>query len=366
MRLILSTDFRSRVPRPFRRGKKGIFSIRMTIAGRNIWRSLGTTDKREAQYLALEIWRHQQSDIVRSIVPAAPVAVALLWSRYTDTDKCQLLAESTRKTRKKVFEAFVRFCNERRIKYINDISRDAVQQFLEATAGRGKAHTWNNRLSDLSSIFAAVPDIPNPCNGIAHRSTKRGDKASVPFRELSRAEIAQILWAIRRSHLTARREWFDACVVALNTGARFKDIALLRFSDVNADRKGNYLAFIPAKTAAKTGGKAVLFRPTAALTGLLQRRRRIVPAGDLVFPFLSERVDASSSTLNDFLHKRGITATFHCFRVTFITSAAREGVDLGDFGGVVGQNPEQTKAYNRAALDIDLTRITTFGKCSKK
>lgn len=358
MRIFFDTDLRGNIPRPFKRGKKGIYCIRQRIAGRDVWRSLRTSDRREAEYLAMEIWRHQQSATVKAIVPAAPMKLEALLDRHKETEKFQLLAESTKKTREFAFLAFVEYCHSNGVRYANEVSTTIVERYLSAKASN-KNHTWNNRLTDLSAVFSSNAEMKNPCDKIERKSVKRGEKASTPYPELTRRQIAEMLWAIRRSSMSGKREWFDACIVALNTGARYKDIALLKFSDIHNDRAGEYIAFTPAKTAAKTDGKMVLIRPTPKLSALLNRRRRIVD-GEFVFPYLARTAYRSTTNLTRVWMDHGVKGSFHSFRVTVITAAARAGINLADFGGVVGHTSEsQTKAYNRAALDIDLSALQT-------
>lgn len=363
MRIFFETDLRGKPPEPFKRGKKGIYSIRQRIGGKDVWRSLGTTDKREAEFLALEIWRARQTALMKSIIPVAPVPLLLLWERYEQTERFELLEESTRQKRKNIFRAFVEFCSAHKVKYASEVTREIAEAFLLGDGTR-KNHTFNNMLSDLANIYSAIEEEHNPFEAIQRKSTTRGSRASEPYAALTRQQISAILWAIRRSGLKNRREWFDACIVALNTGARYKDIALLRFDVLYQDSEGEYLMFAPAKTAKITRGRVVTIRATPKLSALINRRHRQI-AGDYIFPGLAadyhKPITARRTTtpLGDMLRSNGIFGSFHCFRTTVITAAARAGIDLKEFGGVVGHSTEsQTMAYNRAALRIDMRQVT--------
>lgn len=365
-KLFFNTDFRGRPPKPMLRGK--IYYIRYRAFGKDIWRSLHTSDKREAEYLAVEIWRNWQTEKVQEMIPAPPRGLDLVWTRYTETESFAQLSELTRNSKRVQWEAFAKWCRERKVKYAHQLTKEACVEYL--TRNNQKNKTFNNILGDLKLVLAYGGAEKNPFDAIERRSTKRttAEKASTSFNLITDAETEKLLAYIKTSNMTHREEWHDAALLSSKTALRYKDIALLRFDSVKYDGRGAYLELVPEKTKAKTGGKSVYIRLVQVASDLLETRR-MTTAGDYVFPALQaeySKTDKNGKPLGSqatkpFLKicsRLGINASFHSFRVSVITKAAKAGIDLESFGGVVGHSTSgQTEAYNRAALEIDLSDI---------
>lgn len=366
MAFFLKTDLRGKPPRPMLRGR--VYYIRKRQFGKDVWRSLHTTDKKEAEYLALAIWREWQTETVKEIIPPPPRPLPLVWDKYAKSEYFTLLSELTRHTKRQQWEAFQKWCDGRRIRYPHQLTPEACIEYLTRNGQKNK--TFNNILGDLKLIFAYGGAECNPFDNIRRRSTKRAesDKISDSFNLLTDSQIEQILLHLKFSRIRNREEWHDAALLASRTGLRYKDVALLRFDSVHYDNKGAYLEVSPAKTTAKTGGKVVYIRLIPLVSDLLEKRR-MTTIGEYVFPNQRESYQKigknglpnafrATAPFSRLCERLGINATFHSFRVAVITKAARAGIDLEEFGGVVGHtSKEQTMAYNRAALEIDMNRI---------
>lgn len=357
--LHFASDFIGRPPRPMLRGK--VYYIRQRIGGKDVWRSLHTRDKREAEYLAVEIWRMRQTDRVKAIIPAPPRKLPLIWETYAATDRYMELAESTRSTKARIWSAFVAWCNDHRIEYPEQLTKELATSYL-ASGGR-KNKTYNNVLNDLCQAFQYGGAVPNVFDSIERLSTHRGkaDKRSDQFRAFTDDEINRIFEAISKSKMENSKEWLIAAKIASMTGLRYKDIALLRWDAVKSDELGKFIELSPAKTENKTGGKLVYIRLVPELARLLTIRQATV-SGDYILPALAhsyhDRWNAATRPFLQLCRRIGINGSFHCFRVTVVTKAAKAGIDLEEFGGVIGHTTEnQTKAYNRAALNIDMERV---------
>ena len=210
----------------------------------------------------------------------------------------------------------------------------------------------------------------NAFEQVQKRSTTRttAEKQSTQFNAFSDRDVERILDYLATSDVRHRDEWIAACRIASMTGLRYKDVALLRFDSIQRDDRGPFLCLSPSKTSAKTGNRLVYIRLTSELNELLKERRTIV-VGEFVLPGLHGdylRVDKNGKSMQSqatkpFLKvckRLGIDGSFHSFRVTFVTKAAKAGIDLEELGGVVGHSTKtQTQAYNRAALEIDISEI---------
>lgn len=357
--LHFQSDFIGRPPRPMLRGK--VYYIRQRIAGRDVWRSLHTRDKREAEYLALEIWRMRQTEQVKSIIPAPPRKLELIWSVYSSSDRFAELAESTRDTKRRTWDAFAAWCKSRGIEYPEQLTADLAVSYL--SAGGRKNKTFNNILNDLRQVFQFGGANCNVFETIDQLPIHRGkqEKRSESFRAFTDDEMERIFNAIQTSKLKHRDEWYVAAKIASMTGLRYKDVALPRWDSIRSDELGKYLELAPAKTDSRTGGRVVYIRIVPELARLLTIRAASI-RGEYVLPNLAAEYPKKWVTATHpfarLCERIGIKGTFHCFRVTVITKAATAGIDLEEFGGVVGHSTEkQTQAYNRAALSIDMERV---------
>ena len=362
----LQSDFIGRPPRPMLRGK--VYYIRQRIAGRDVWRSLHTRDKREAEFLALEIWRMRQTGQIKSIIPAPPMKLELIWDTYTKKERFQMLSASTQASKSVNWNAFISWCRERRIAYPHQLTPELCVEFLERNGSKNK--TFNNALGDLRLVLSEGGADVNPFGQVQKRSTTRttDDKKSQQFNAFSDQDVERILDYLATSDVRHRDEWIAACRIASMTGLRYKDVAALRFDSIQRDERGPFLCLSPSKTSAKTGNRVVYIRLTQELNDLLNERRWRV-AGDYVLPGLHDdyiRTDKNGKLMSPqatkpFLKvckRLGISGSFHSFRVTFVTKAAKAGIDLEELGGVVGHSTKtQTQAYNRAALEIDISAI---------
>jgi integrase len=362
VKLYLDSDFVTRPPRVFRRKRGGSYYIRQQIAGRDVWRSLHTSDKREAEYLAIGIWLARQRESIKQIIPAIKIKIDFSIESYFESPEFAELAESTQRSRRCNIEAFGAWCSARRIQYPDQITPDAATEYL-ASLGRTNK-TFNNVLGELRGLFSRGGY--NPFADIKNRQTRKGDTASRKFRALTDDEIDTIKSAILSSKIRNRDEWHDAVVIASQTGLRYKDIALLRWESLKRDDMGPYLELSPHKTEAKTGGSVVYIRLTHELDALFERLKSALRLSFHVLPGLASayRHNPNLATLpfSALMERVGIRdASFHCIRVSVVSKAAKAGIDLEDFGGVVGHSTErQTRAYNRAALEIDMDKIVAM------
>lgn len=363
MKLHLKTDFRTRPPRVFKRGAS--YYIRQRINGKDVWRSLYTTVKAEAETLAYRIWYYQQSEGVReSLFDTPDISLAFAWTNHIATDRYQLLAPSTKHTREVWWNAFSDYCSTRNITGVHHITPELITAFLDGRGAKNK--TFNNARAELMQILRPAfrrLEMSDPFLVVEPKTIRRGERASEQFRAFSDAEIKTILAGLKNSKMKHRMEWVSACNIALYTGLRFKDVALSRWSAIKG--KYEYLEIVPFKTASKTK-KAVLISIIPEFRELLENLPSLKKSVYLL-PGLAEKYNEkeSSKRFVQFLHRLEITDTdsgkagFHSFRATVTTKASDAGINLKEFGGVLGHATEaQTQHYNKAALTLDLSFLS--------
>ena len=82
----LATDLKMRPLRPFKH-KNGVYYIRIRLAGQDIWRSLKTKKRKEAEELAYQHWYYLQQNLVQNIfqkpqIPAEYAAAGAAEYKY--------------------------------------------------------------------------------------------------------------------------------------------------------------------------------------------------------------------------------------------------------------------------------------------
>ena len=253
----------------------------------------------------------------------------------------------------------LRWANENNFLYPHDLTSEAVDKYLRMDERKNK--TYNTMLSAFGGILKRLKIEPNAFLSLNPLSTTKGAKASEPKRAFTDDEIIRIFAHMATAKMKNRSEWIIAARIAEATGLRYKDIALLRWDSIRMDALGKYIELAPEKTQKATGGKVVYIRLTAKLAFVLDDLRQRV-SGDYVLPALAAKYPTTKGPTAPFsrmLIAAGIeNAGFHCFRVTIVTKAYKAGIDLEEFGGVVGHTTKaQTQAYNRAALTIDMEEV---------
>ena len=97
-----------------------------------------------------------------------------------------------------------------------------------------------------------------------------GTRASSDFQTFSEHEIQLIFDLLQKSKLRYKKEWIIAGHTAINTGLRYKDIAVLQWNNI---RDNEYIELVPYETEYKTG-KAVMIPISANLAPILTKSRK--------------------------------------------------------------------------------------------
>jgi len=359
MKIHLKTDFTGPPPTPFKR-PNGIYYIRQRVAGRDVWRSLRTKKKSEAVFLALEIWRNRQADLIQSIIKVPALPFPLIWEKYIQTEKFTNLSESTKRTKNVRFVAFKKWADSKKVKTLEELTVIDCEKYLSQCGKTNK--TFNNTLNDLKTIFSVLEDSENHFTKIAQRSISAAGRESKVYPAFDDETVQRIFELLENSKLKNKREWIIACKIASVTGLRFKDVALLQKKSIKSDEKSLYIELSPHKTSKKTQNAKVLIRLFGETAQLLKTEMFFKSLDDYVLPVISDNYircgeNAEQSFLR-LLARHGIVGRFHSFRVSIASKAQKAGVSEKVAGGFLGHtNENQTKHYNRAALEIDMEKV---------
>ena len=262
------------------------------------------------------------------------------------------ISKQEQKLRRYRWQSFVDWCEDCApdLETVQEITRETAWQWwmhLQATDRSGK--TLHNIQGSLTTVMNSLVTrgiiSENPFSGLPGASTK-DSKRGRPFTD---DEVRRILDAAD----PPRR---DACIIALYTGARYVDIAHMKWEDID----GTLWTVVPRKTDRHKITVHMFLH--SAVQKVLARRRRRRSGNEYVFPELV-RIYSSGRHDQDFtkilqkasINRKGAHVTFHCWRHTFRTRLAAAGVDretaqaLGGWVTEVSEtiyNHDRTRARN--------------------
>lgn len=370
MRIPLKTDFRGSPPHPFKRG--GSYYIRMFVAGRDVWRSCRTKSKSEAEKYAYEVWYQLQKENVKNILQTPGVLIEQALKEYVQTERYSMLKNSSKRTRLSSADKFIRYCKEHNVLWIDDITPSFCESFLNTCGKTSK--TFNNVRSDLIQLLDQTTkrlSIKNPVESVQQKTISRGAGASKPKAAFTDEQIKKILAYIGGGNkMRNADEWLRACKIAMYTGLRLEDICLLRYDEITDD----ILEVTPKKTETITKKKILLRLPDAVkpeIFGYRLRQGYVLPALAARYPKFDadgKRISGLFDPARPFIDTlkilkiqppAGYSIGFHSFRVTLVTKLRQAGYSAEVIGGIVGHTSAiQTEHYNRAALSIDVSKIS--------
>lgn len=370
MRIPLKTDFRGSPPRPFKRG--AMYYIRLTFGDKDVWRSCRTKSRSEAEKYAYEVWYQLQRENVREMLQPPGVMIKQAIDEYKKSERFSMLKNSTKRMRLSNANKFVRYCKAHNATWIDDITPSFCESFLNTCGKTSK--TFNNVRSDLIQLLDQTTkrlSVKNPFEQVPQRIITRGVGVSKPKAAFTDEQIESILSYIQTSRkMQNADEWLRACKIAMYTGLRLEDICLLRYDEITDD----ILEVTPKKTESITKKKILLRLPSAVkpeIFGYRLRQGYVLPSLAARYPkydgegkLVSGMYDPARPFMKVIASLKmkppaGYSIGFHSFRVTLVTKLRQAGYSAEVIGGIVGHTSAvQTEHYNRAALSIDVSKIS--------
>lgn len=258
--------------------------------------------------------------IVDMMIPAPPLLAAELWAAYERTSP--ELKESSLVTKKQRFGRFEAWAGERDMRGLDHIAARKFLDTLEVTA-----QTRNNYISELSSVFKASPDVPNPWGEALRQRTDVKNKQ--PF------TIDQVRELLAYCKAHDHRFWHTAVMLAYYTGLRLKDVVFFSREQITED---GYIDLIPQKT--ERTKKRIRIKLNSQLA---EELRGVVSIGPQYFPEQVARYNEDrghvSRAFQNILKGAGIDGSgigFHSLRHTFVTEALNAGIDIKQVQAAVG------------------------------
>lgn len=345
------------------------WALKWQYQGKTFCRSLGTSDRTEAERLAQKVINpfnlSQQADVEQALVDrltgqrieaeaaakdvAGSIPLAKSWSVFlTDPSRPQCGTGSLEDYRC-LWDRFIGWMAKEHpsITMLNAVTFDHVTGF-SATLSNLSPNRYNKAIRCCRLVYSVVvPDVPCPFKRV---KTRR----AIPHghRELSEAELRSVCQA-------ATGEYRTLLAVGLYTALRLKDASLLSWQDVKLDQ--NMIVVTPAKTART--GKIVKIPLHPVLRSILEETPEPARRGH-VMPGLAKAYNRDSASYSRSVSKlfqdQGIVTSekhdgqrnstcvvgFHSLRHSFVTICAKAGVPLAIVQELCGHgSPAIQRAY---------------------
>lgn len=265
------------------------------------------------------------------------------WEIYQEVAKSvgrDQLARSTIRMRASHFRAFLEWAKVEAatVTTVEGVTPPIAAAFAaHLQRGGNKAKTRKNIIGNLSTIWRmlekASGEIRNPWANLAPTNDdgKRG-------KAFTSEQVEAVLEAARK----VGKDWEPVVVIALHTGLRYGDVAMLTWQQID----GDILRVTPRKTQRHGISTAFpIIAPIRAALDALPRR------GDFLFPGHAELYERAMSShglamqFSEVLRAAGLDGqgfTFHSLRHTAATRLAGAGVGIETRKRILGHTEDAT------------------------
>ena len=265
------------------------------------------------------------------------------WEIYLEVAKSvgrDQLARSTMRMRASHFRAFVEWA---KVEAATVTTVEAVTPPVAAAfaahlqRGGNKSKTRKNIIGNLSTVWRmlekASGEIRNPWANLAP-TVDDGERGKA----FNSEQIERVLAAARK----VGKDWEPVVVIALHTGLRYGDVAMLTWQQID----GDILRSTPIKT--RRHGIQVAFPIIAPMREVLEKLPR---RGDFLFPAHAELYERSQKShgltmqFSEVLKAAGLWGqgfTFHSLRHTAATRLAGAGVGIEMRKRILGHTEDAT------------------------
>lgn len=292
------------------------------------------------------------------------IALSSAWPTYVEVARSigrDRLSADTLRRREGIVKKFVAWAKKNRplVETLEAVSPPVAAAYAAALAdGKRKTKTRANIIGELSSVWRVLEKasgaLRNPWSNLAPVNTdgQRG-------RAFTDEQLQALLTAAR----AVGKDWYPVCVIALHTGLRYGDVAMLTWADISGWRAAGdsgVIRLVPSKT--RRFGIATAFpiiAPVSEALGQVERR------GDFLFPLHSElhgnrgRMSREALSFAEVLRAAGLHGqgfTFHSLRHTAATRLAESGAPIETRKRILGHREDLTAERYDHAEHLDEVR----------
>ena len=370
------------------RGKRGNYSLRISIDGKDCWRSTKTPNLKEAKKRAeaivgtlrsAAVLSQQEASVRKVTQQLAEVAVKqvtgkaekqhsldVIYKTWVDLqDEYSDITATTQEFHKTVVNRFVQYARStENIEYINQVTPEITKKYAKYLWGlKITPKTFNNHIRCLSTVFATLDSIyilpyRNPFNkNIVKRRKKRG--ADIEGHKAIEPDDIKQLIAMAAKY---DEDYRDLFVLGANTGLRLKDACLLEWKNVE-----EYFIDVELYKTSKTGNRARI--PISKTLQKVFDERRNKSESEYVLNKIAEIYNNNAPEVRSKTKKifekvfgkentqaqkgkhRKVSSSilsFHSFRVTYMSLLASKDISIRMAMRIMGWlSPEMIKVYER-------------------
>lgn len=233
--------------------------------------------------------------------------------------KNRVCSEKSIMSKESTFREFASWAKGKGVLSTKSMTAVLAREYVKFLSDSWSNKTVRNKIGYLSSIWHSVsliePSIYNPWPAVIpdpDGSSRRRD----PF---SSEDAKIVLEACKKAGFN----WFEASTIAMYTGLRYGDIAMLEWSSIDMDNR--LIRIVPSKTS-RHGVVVIVPMSTqvySALIGLSPKEGFVFPAHAAVYP-----KGRLSPSFSDIIRSTGISGyhDFHSWRHTFRSMLSAAGV----------------------------------------
>lgn len=177
------------------------------------------------------------------------IPLSSIWLVYEDwfKGKAKKVAKSTWANVRNETARLVEWCAAKGLTDVSDVAVPVARDYVKHVYQGRSNKTVRNIVMQLSSVWEAVGQIHSGVHNPWKAACPDNDGSAVRRLDFTSEEVERVLIAAKR----AGHDWYLASMIALYTGLRYGDIALLEWGDINLE-KGIIFAK-PNKTRRSSG-----------------------------------------------------------------------------------------------------------------
>jgi site-specific recombinase XerD len=295
-------------PQLFKRGKKGIYYLRLRTKDKDIWVSTKTSDRAEVDRRVKQIvdskfkaaaeqaTEDKKLDRDRKIIEAVVKTVSgeaelstirldTCYKRWTNVcPSYSSLDERTKKNYNAAFSKFVSWCTGKGIEFIEHVTRvTALEYSKHLWDSKLSGKTYNDHLKLISRIFSTIDaTTPLPYRDPFNRIHIPRKKKSESGAEGHQALEPDMLKSVIEESAKHGQDYRDLIILGSQSGLRLQDAALLKWNSIHDD----FIEVVPGKTR-RTGNKARI-PITATLRNVIDARKERRAKDGYLIPSVAE------------------------------------------------------------------------------
>ena len=369
------------------RGKKGNYSLRLSIDGKDIWRSTKTANLKEAKKRAEAIVESIKSTAVLSQREAsvhkitkhlAEAAVKQVTGK--DSEKLPLVSaydlwvslheeysdihRDTQKLHKSALDRFVQYVSDtEKIKYIDEVTPTTAKKYAKYLwEQKITPKTFNRHVQYLSAVFSTLDSVHflpyrNP---FSKDIVKRRKYREVDIEGHKAIEPNDINKLINKA-VEYGKDYRDLFIIGANTGMRLKDACLLQWKNIEEDfidiklyktsKAGNRARIPISQVLRQVFDNRCVNKSKYVLQEIAENYNYCPDTVRKKTKLVFESVFGKENTQTKKGKHRKINSSvlsFHSFRTTFMSLLASKDVSIRMAMRIMGWlSPEMIKVYER-------------------